>query len=176
MKTLLILLLVTYQLLATEYNSLLLRAQATIFPKIMLLDKEISQKTSDGAVTLDIVYNTREKEQAENFKALIEQEYEGMLGSYKLNVRAVDINEKEQLNSATAYYFFDLQDDSKKELLAKATKSKKICFVYDYKDFKEHALISLIIKEKTYIYLNKASIKEYDIKFIPIFYKIVKAK
>ena len=175
MKTLLILSLLTLRLFALELNPILLRAQASIFPKIMLLDKDVSEKTPNGAVTLAIVYNTHEKEYAQNFKRLVDKEYGGSIDSYKFEVTLLDVNDQTPLKIATSYYFFDLEEARKGKLLTKAMQSKRICFAYDYKDFKENALISLILKEKTYIYLNKTSLNDYDVKFIPIFYKIVKA-
>ncbi|MEJ2213703.1 MAG: hypothetical protein P8Y20_06505, partial [Gammaproteobacteria bacterium] len=55
-----------------------------------------------------------------------------------------------------------------------ASKHNRVAFSYDYKDIKNNFLISLFVKEKTYIYLNKKALVDYDIKFLPLFYKIVK--
>ena len=37
-------------------------------------------------------------------------------------------------------------------------------------------LVSLLMKEKTYIYLNKRAVNRYAIRFMPAFYKIVRVQ
>jgi len=59
-------------------------------------------------------------------------------------------------------------------VVSHASSNNRIVFSYNYTDFKYDALISLHVKEKTYIYLNKSTVKLYGINFLPIFYKITK--
>ena len=63
----------------------------------------------------------------------------------------------------------------KKPVILHSINNNRICFSYHYKDFDDGTLISLFLKEKTYIYINKSFINVYSIKFVPIFYKIAKA-
>ncbi|QSZ42314.1 hypothetical protein GJV85_09405 [Sulfurimonas aquatica] len=176
MKTLLLLLTLSLQVFALEYNSLTLRAQADIFPKIILLDKAIQEKASnDNILTLAIIHSTDEKDDALNFKNMIEKKFNAKLGSYIFQI-VLHNSDESQLRDASSYYFLSLKGSNKQEILKKAMSTNKICFSYDSKDFTNQSLISLILKEKTYIYLNKSALTHYGIKFVPIFYKIVKAK
>jgi len=159
-----------------EYNSLLLRAQASVFPKIILLDKNIHSKLSDGVISLNIIHNEQEVEYAQKIKKLMDEKYKNSIGSYKFVVNLTNIETTKKIKDATAYYFFNLLEDEKKKVLLDAKNKNKICFGYNDKDFDNDILISLLLKEKTYIYLNKSSLHEYNIKFIPIFYKIIKVK
>ena len=40
-----------------HYDDIVLKAQASIFPKIILLDKKIQNKLIDGKIVYTIVYN-----------------------------------------------------------------------------------------------------------------------
>lgn len=175
MKSLLLLLL-ALQLLGYESNSLLLRAQASIYPKIMLLDKDVSNKTSEETILLIIIYNDEEKKSAQKLKELIDYNYKGELGSYNFIVELVNSQKKVEINNATSYYFFSLKEDEKKKILSEAKSKNRICFGYDSEDFSDGILISLMLKEKTYIYLNRTSLSDYNINFTPVFYKIIKVK
>ena len=176
MKNFLILILLTFELFALEANTLLLRAQASIFPKIILLDKEIQEKKENGLITLEIFYSSDQKSDAKKLKELIDAEHDGQIGSNPFEVKLTSVDEPFQERNASAYYFFDLKDEATKKFLLNAKQNRRISFAYDYRDFEHNALIGLILKEKTYIYLNKESLSMYNINFVPIFYKIVKVK
>jgi len=156
------------------YDSLLLRAQASMFPKIILLDKNIKSKMIDDVVSLAVVYEKNEFKQAKIFKDMIEKNYNNKLGKYKLSVNLINIKKFSDSDNSSSYYFFNTNGIDKKRVIEHAVKRKRICFSYDYKNFKDNTLISLFLKEKTYIYINKSVIGEYNIKFIPTFYKIAK--
>ena len=113
-------------------------------------------------------------ELALKFKKFIENKYNGTLGSYKFIINLNNIDSVSQMQDASAYYFFNLIEPKKKKILLDAKKSNRICFGYDSKDFSNDILIGLLLKEKTYIYLNKSSLHVIIIIFIPIFYKITK--
>lgn len=174
MRSLILLLLFVMSLIGSEYDTLLMRAQASMFPKIILLDKDISAKTNAGTVTLKIVYAGNEEMAAKSFKKLIDAQYKGQLGDFRLNTDLADIDDISSSDHSTAYMFFDVSGSKKRALIQNAAKNNRLCFGYDYKDFDQNILISLLIKEKTYIYLNKSSLHNYNINFIPVFYKIVK--
>lgn len=172
----LIFLLFSLQLFGVEYDQLLLRAQATVFPKIILLDKNVMEKTDHGVISLNIVHSEEEKEYALEAKSMIDEKYKGKLKNFEFVVNLVNVDEEKTIEDATSYYFFNMASKKKKDLLMKAKKHNKICFGYSDADFSKDILISLLLKEKTYIYLNKSSLNEYNIKFNPIFYKITKVK
>ena len=169
-----ILILFSISLFSAEYDSLLLRAQASIFPKIMLLDNDISNKINDKELVLSIVYEDTEYLSAKKFKKMIDSEHKNSLGDLIFESRLVNIKDFNTKQTSAAYYVFDTRSSDIKKVISHAKDTQRICFGYNYKDFDENILISLFVKEKMYIYLNKSVLQDYDIKFTPIFYKIVK--
>ena len=67
-----------------------------------------------------------------------------------------------------------LEPDLALKVASIASGNQRICFSYNHNDLDNGSLISLQLKEKVYIYLNKNKLNEYDIKFKPVFYNIVK--
>lgn len=175
MKALILFLLIT-SLYGIDYDNLLLRAQSSMYPKILLLDKNIGEKLTDSAIQLSVVYEDEEVDIANAIKNLIEEKYNGKVGKYQLNIKLLHVNNFSEVDTSSAYYFLDLSNNKKESIIAHAVLNNRICFSYDYKDFDKNTLISLFLKEKTYIYLNKSVLSDYNIKFIPIFYNIAKVR
>lgn len=174
MKIIFLILLNITILFSFEYDSLVMRAQASIFPKLILLDKNIASKTSDDSILISIVYNDNERLEAIEVKELIDKKYKGGISNYKLNIKLANINDISYSEKSSAYYILNAK--GKEALIRHAIDTKTICFSYSSLDFKHKSLLSVSLKEKTYIYLNGEALKEYKINFIPIVYKIVKVK
>lgn len=168
------LLFLVLDLMAADMDPLLLKAQAIVFPKIMLLDQNVTEKSDNKELVLEIVYADDEKSDAERLKSMIDVEYRNKIGDFALEVRLVDIDRFSTNETASAYYIFDASTQKIKAVISQAMRKSRICFGYSYKDFSNNILISLFVKEKTYIYLSKSALHDYHIKFIPIFYKISK--
>lgn len=168
------LLFLVLDLMAADMDPLLLKAQAIVFPKIMLLDQNVTEKSDNKELVLEIVYADDEKSDAERLKSMIDVEYRNKIGDFALEVRLVDIDKFSTNETASAYYIFDASTQKIKAVISQAMRKSRICFGYSYKDFSNNILISLFVKEKTYIYLSKSALHDYHIKFIPIFYKISK--
>jgi len=160
--------------MALSVDPLLLRAQASVFPKIMLLDKNIEKKLTDNKLVLSIVHTDDEHKYAQKLKDMIDTEYKHMLGKLGLEPRLVSLSDFNTSTKAGAYYIFDASSTEIKKVISHAKNNKRICFGYNYQDLKANVLISLFVKEKMYIYLSKSALQEYKIKFTPIFYKIAK--
>ncbi len=172
--SLLILSSISLSVKAYDYDPLLMRAQASIFPKIILLDKNLDEKIKQDQVIITILYGKGEKKVAEEIKNLIHKQYLNNLGKKSLTVDVVAFDKFDQGNSSTAYFLLKGGESQRNMVTAHAASNKRLVFSYDYKDFQNNALVSVLMKEKTYIYLNKSAIHDYDIKFLPLFYKIVK--
>ena len=173
---LLVLLLFSVSLIFASTDILLLKAQATIFPKIIILDKDIQSKCRDNKLVLAVVHTKQESDAAQKLRSMIDAQYKNRLGAFSFEVRLIDIEQFDVNEEVAAYYVFDASLPSMKKVVSHAMDKKCICFGYSYKDFPNNILISLFVKEKTYIYLNRLALHEYEIKFIPIFYKISKAR
>ena len=169
-----LLMILARMILAAEYDPLLLRAQASIFPKIVMLDKQIEDKTINNEVVLSIVSTKEDIPFAELFRRLIEEKYKHNIGDRKLTVLVNDFESNDYESAATTYILLEGSASLLEKVVSHAANNKRIVFSYNYDDFRNKALISLFVKEKTYVYLNRAELHNYDIKFTPVFYKIVK--
>ena len=159
---------------AANVDPLLMRAQAAIFPKIVLLDKDLSEKTTANAVLIKIVHDAADRRDALEMRRLIELEYHSNLGGNPLRVDTVSFSEFDGEEVATAYILMSGPASAHQKVIQHASGNRRVVFSYDHKDMKHNALVSLLMKEKTYIYLNKGAMPQYDIRFLPLFYKIVK--
>lgn len=159
---------------ASITDPLLMRAQAAIFPKIILLDKDLGEKTAANVVVIKIVHASTDRESALEMRRLIEKEYQNNLGGNPLRVETVMFDEFEGREPATAYILMSGPAALHQKITQYASGLRRLVFSYDYKDMKNNALVSLMMKEKTYIYLNKGAMQQYDVRFLPLFYKIVK--
>lgn len=160
--------------IAGNVDPLLLRAQAVIFPKIILLDRDLSEKTAANVVLIKIIHAAAEKADALEMRQMIEKEYQNNLGGNPLRVDVVSFEDFNSQDPATAYILMSGPTALHQKITQFASAQRRVVFSYDYKDMKNNALISLLMKEKTYIYLNKGAMQQYDIRFLPLFYKIVK--
>ena len=159
---------------AYDYDPLLLRAQATIFPKIIMLDENINQKIQGNTVSILILSSAEDKNIAERVKNHIFEKYKNKLGNKMLSVETSNFNELSNNTTATAFIILKTSKGNRNKLTSLASRENRIVFSYDYKDFKNNTLISVHVREKTYVYLNKSALHDYGIKFLPLFYKIVK--
>ncbi|MEA1989849.1 MAG: hypothetical protein U9N57_11695 [Pseudomonadota bacterium] len=161
-------------LMAAEYDSLLLKAQASIFPKVVMLDRAVASKTVDSIIKINIVYRDRDQGTAEKMKDFIEAKYRSKLGSYALDVSITPYNAVQNNMFATAYIALHGSESEVSQLSSWAGSQQRLVMSYDSQGFASNTLISVLLKEKTYIYLNKPALDTYQIKFLPLFYKIVK--
>lgn len=160
--------------IGAEYNTLLLRAQSTVFPKIIMLDEDLDKKLNDNVITFQIIYSETDKQTAERLKNFINEKYGKSFGGKEFNVSMSSYNDFSEEKISTAYFLLKGTTETHESITEFAAINKRLVFCYDYSDFSHKTLISLQVKEKTYIYLNKTAIHDYGIKFKPVFYNIVK--
>lgn len=158
---------------AYDYDPLLLRAQATLFPKIVLLDQDINVKIKSKELLVLVLYAENDFKNAGLTKELIEKKYRPT-NKNKMTVKLIKYDDFNGSMNATAYFLLKGPSRSVELVSSHAQSNKRITFSYDYNDFESNALLSVIMKEKTYIYLNKKALQDYGINFLPLFYKIVK--
>lgn len=160
--------------IAGNTDPLLLRAQAAIYPKIILLDKDLSEKTAANVVLIKIVHASSDRGDALEMRRLIDAEYQSNLGGNSLRVETLSFDEFEGQELATAYILMSGPSAVHQKITKYASGNRRVVFSCDYKDMKNNALVSLLMKEKTYIYLNKGAMQQYNVRFLPLFYKIIK--
>ena len=156
------------------YDPLLLRAQASIFPKIVLLDRNLTKKISENEVVITIISTDQDELVAQDLKNHIGAKYGSYLGDMSLRINVVTFDNFDRELLSTAYIILQGSESEFEGVVAHASGQGRIVFSYSYTDFRNNSLISLYVKEKTYIYVNKATVQLYGINFLPIFYKIIK--
>lgn len=169
-----ILMMTVCQSWAGTYDPLLLRAQASIFPKIVLLDQDLDKKTPGDEVVITIVSTALDPHIAQQLRKSIEDKYRGRLGSKSLTVNVTTFEEFSPNTLATAYIVLHGSESLIEKVVSYASSHERIVFSYSYSSFIYKALVSLNVKEKTYVYLNKSAIQLYNIRFFPVFYNIAK--
>ncbi len=157
-----------------EYDELTLKAQATVFPKLLLLDQDVSKKLVDDQIQFSIVYQEGERREAQKVKAFIEKQFGKTLGAYKLNVIIESYEKVQKGEKSTAYYILNSRDDQMQKVAQIGMDHNLIVYTYDKQNFQNSILISLAIKDSTIIYLNKEMLKSYKINFVDALYQIVK--
>lgn len=157
-----------------EYDELTLKAQATVFPKLILLDQDISKKLVDDKVVFSIVYQDGDQIEAQKVKSFIDKQFGGTLGAYKLKVIIESYEKVQKSNKSTAYYILNSEDSEMQKVAQIGIDHNLIVYTYDKYNFQNSILISLAIKDSTIIYLNKEMLKSYKINFVDALYQIVK--
>lgn len=157
-----------------EYDELTLKAQATVFPKLLLLDQDVSKKLVDNHILFSIVYQEGERREAQKVKGFIEQQFHNTLGSYKFKVIVESYEDIQEDIQATAYFILNSVDSQMQKVAQIGIDHHLIVYTYDKNNFQNSVLISLAIKDSTIIYLNKKMLKSYKINFVDALYQIVK--
>lgn len=123
---------------------------------------------------ITIVSSVHDVQIAQQLQKAIEEKYSGNLGNKKMTVNVSTFDDFDLEVVATAYIVLQGSELLFREVVSHASRHGRIVFSYNYTDFKYGALISMQVKEKTYIYINKSMVQLYSISFLPVFYKIAK--
>ena len=170
---LLISFLLSTTLFGYNYNELLIKAQSSIFPKLLLLDKKIDQKLVDGEICYTIACETNDYHIAQALKAQMEDKYRRRLGEYPFKVEVILFSELTRDKPMTAIYALNSEEG-----IAKVSAIGKdlgiLTFAYDMANLKDGILLSLMVEKSTILYLNKRTLPEYKVDFVDSLYQIVR--
>jgi len=156
-----------------SYSYVLLKAQASIFPKIMLLDKKIVNKLIDGKVIYTIAYDKNDLHIAEQISEFINNNFEGYFDKYIYKINLVEFSDLSNDTKASAIYILNSNEHIAK--VAKIAKEKGvISFSYDIQNLKEGLLFSLMLEKSTVLYLNKESLNKTKIDFVDSLLQMVR--
>jgi hypothetical protein len=137
-----------------NYDDVALKAQASIFPKIIILDKKIDQKLVDGKIIYTVVYNKADYFTALSIKKFIDKNFQGYIDQYEYEINLVEFNDFSDETKSSAIYVLNL--DEKVEEIAKIANQKGIIsFSYDINNLKKGLMFSLVIEQSTVLYLEK---------------------
>lgn len=156
-----------------SYNDILLKAQASIFPKIMLLDKKLENKLIDGKVVYTIAYDESDIQIAQEISEFIDKNFKGNFDKYLYKIDLVEFSDLSNDTQTSAIY--TLNSDKYIEKVAEIAKDKGIiAFSYDMKNLKKGLLFSLVIEKSTVLYLNKEDLNKAKIDFVDSLLQMVR--
>lgn len=158
---------------AFSYNDILLKAQASIFPKIILLDKKLNNKLIDGKIVYTIVYEKDDYNTALEINKFIDANYKGLFNEYAYKINLVEFSDLSNETEASAIYV--LNSDKYIKKAAEVAKHKGIVtFAYDINNLKNGLLFSLMIEKSSVLYLNKENLYTQTVNFVDSLYRIIK--
>jgi hypothetical protein len=164
----------TTTLFGYKYDNLLLKAQANIFPKLVLLDKKIAQKALNNEIVFCIVHHPSDTIKAKNIQESIEKRFGNRLEQYKLKVITRTFDNVRRYERVNAYYILQGPLDKVKKITDIAKEKQSPTFSYDPFYFKADVLLSMTIENSSIIYLNPKVLKKYKLDFVDIFYQLVR--
>jgi len=174
-KVLLFIFILKLSLLSYNYDKLLLKAQTSIFPRLILLDHDISKKTYNNTIILTLVYHPSDIQKVKDIQKCIEKKYK-KLDRYKLKVQIKEFKDLDESIKTSALFILKSVDEDIKKSVEIAQKKHIILFSYELDYLKKGALISLYIEDESNIYFNNKANDIYKIEFLDIFYQIVRFK
>jgi hypothetical protein len=171
-KILTLLLLASLQLFATQYNSTVFDIEAKLFPKMVMLSRDLDQE--DKYLDLYILTQERDEHYAQEFKSAIETNYTHELRNKIVRVSIKQFQNLKKLPDAVIV----LQHSPKEleEIALWANTHKIISLAYDPSYMDYGILGSLYIGITTKPYLNKEIIKKYRFSFNPYLLELSKFK
>ena len=158
---------------AYNYDDVLLKAQASIFPKIMLLDKKLNEKLVDGKIVYTIVYDTNDDATAQEIKEFIDAKYKGHLDKYEYVVNLVSFSNFSKMTKASAVYVLNLSDHIK-DIASIAREKGIISFAYDISNLRKGLMFSLAIEKSTVLYLERENLYSQKIDFVDSLLQMVR--
>lgn len=173
MRILTLILILSTLLFGYNYNSVLLKAQASIFPKIILLDKKLKDKLIDGKIIYTIVYNENDLQTALDINKYIDENHNGYFDKYKYIIKLVKFSDFTIDTKTTAIYALKSENNIYK--IANIAKKKGVvAFSYDIENLKRGLLFSLMIEKSTILYLNKDNLYTQKVDFVDSLLQMVK--
>lgn len=157
-----------------NYDDLLLKAQASIFPKIMLLDQKLGDKLIDGEIVYTIVYDKSDYLEALEIKEFIDANYKGHFDEYEYKINLVEFSALTSQTQTSAFYVLNLSDQEIKQVANFAKEKGVISFSYEVNNLKYGLLFSLMLKNSTMLYLNKEYLDTAKIDFVDSLLQMVR--
>jgi len=148
-------------LFSAPVDKRVLEIQARLFPRIVLFDRNYSEKLQQGSLVFAIIGGS----EAVELKHQIERRWGETIKGVPLVVTAV--KRDELLPEATAYYIFEAS--AAKNVFQSAGIADRIIFAYDEEGVREGGIITLEIGRRVIPVINKKRLQESGITFDPAF-------
>jgi len=157
-----------------NYDNLVLKAQSSIFPKIMLLDKKVQNKLIDNKIIYTIAYDTSDYQTALHVEEYINSIFKGHFDRYPYKINLVDFSHLSPNTEASALYVLQSSTDNIKKAADIAFQKGIVSFSYDVNNLKDGLVLSLIIEKSTILYFNIKYLHVKNIDFIDSLFPMVK--
>ena len=161
-------------LLAYTYNDLLIKTQASIFPKIILLDRNLPMKLINDTIVLSIIYEKDDLFTAQNIKTIIEESFSNNIDGYGLQIQLIEVSQLSQATHATAFYVLNLSDEALKKVTKIAEQNHIMTFSYDLNNLRKGLLFSISMEQSTTFYVNKDNLHNEKVDFVAPLLQMVK--
>jgi hypothetical protein len=171
-KILSLLIILSVQLFASQYNSIILELEAKLFPKMILLSEDLDKNAT--ALNIYIIAKEIDTHSAEQFKKLIKSNYPDKILGKKVEVSVKKFKHFKDLPNALIVLRHNEEELSKIALWA--NKNKIISLAYDPSYMQYGILASIYIGKTTKPYLNKTAIQKYGFVFNPYLLELSKFK
>lgn len=171
-KILALLIVLSLQLFASQYNSIILELEAKLFPKMILLSEDLDKNTT--SLNIYIIAKEIDIHTAEQFKKLIESNYPDKISGKKVQVSVKKFKHFKDLPNAIIVLRHSEEQLSKIALWA--NNNKVLSLAYDPSYMQYGILASIYIGRTTKPYLNKTAIQKYGFVFNPYLLKLSKFK
>lgn len=158
---------------AYQYDALLLKAQAKIYPKLLMLEEKMTPARKKP-VRLLIVARREEIDTARELAAAIRSIYHDRINGIPFRVEATTFEKLPNAGGFDGLYLLKTDPKALRRAIRLADAKGAPTFVYDYRDLDEGALIALVIKAAPLIYFNKTALGPKGPSFIDNFYTLVR--
>jgi len=167
-KILLLCIFLVHSVYAYIYNDLLVKTQATIFPKIILLDQNLSHKLQDGTIVFAIVYEKDDLYMAQSIKKMMEKSYDHLLDGYPFQIELLEASQIGEITKkVTAFYVLHLCEQAIVEVSKVASSKHIITFSYDLDNLRKGLLFSVAMEQSPTFYINKKNLYAENVNFVP---------
>lgn len=158
---------------AQVYNPFILQAEASIFPKILLLQKNISMPHRKK-MRFSVIYRQSDRAAAQELQRYIESNYGDQSDLLHLEVLLVEQARIVPGMETDAIMVLHLEAETLKMVAALAQEMGVPTFAYSIDQLRYDLLFSLSVEKKVNIYLNNSVLKAYNISFDKILYRMTK--
>jgi len=148
-----------------SYSELYLRMQASVLPKLVLMDKSFERKLIKGEMRIAILHEKSEKEDALLVKNAIEKKYRGKIRNYPIHVELIDYAVfKPTKDTATMIYLMDTESSRIKSIMGRLKYQPQITFSYNPDYLAYGVNLSLRVAKRVHPIANFQSFKANSIE------------
>ena len=163
---------------AYEYNTMLLKFQSSIYPKLMLFDRNIDKNVPDKIVDFYIVCDKVDLFSAELFREKLYKKYASGLQGFKFAVEILNPNQlfadKRVINNIDALYVMKLEEEEIKKVARLIDRKNIYSFTYAKEDLFYGFLFNVSLKKDVEIFIYKDVLLKNRFDFVDTLFRVAK--